>query len=148
MRKVFPQIVLWRALPGTSWVALLSYDSKQPFDPNVLIANSKIYSGTKDLSEESVKQAFLQLYSGNLTDAHTLFQGIPINSDDYPIIEYLSPLMRLEVIAEDAKWLTGSQLEDFVNQLFAATKPEQDPYLSLLPEADYQYLKASEASDQ
>lgn len=81
-------------------------------------------------------------YAGNITQNADLFQEFPINTDDKPIIEFLSPKTRGNQSEAQNTWLTSFTLDEFFQRLFAELPPEQDPYLQELSPEQLGYVQA------
>jgi len=117
MRQVFPRVTLWRRDFARS------------------AGNAR---GEKGTSRENT---FLGHYCGNLSVAKNLVESSPINTDDFPVIEYLSPRTHRNrhnnkggLMA--ASWFTDQPLTDFLGELLSLSLPGVDPYLVKVPEQE------------
>jgi hypothetical protein len=71
-------------------------------------------------------------YAGNLSVARRLVDHAPLNTDDRPLIEYLSPITHRRVGSHTASFLIGEELVRLYGDLQTAAPPEPDPYLARL----------------
>ena len=131
MAQVFPELTLWRGdlYPERSVLALVGRNAAAPLDPAVLAAQWRAMTG-EDTPEALLIDRALKFYAGNA--ASGLFAGVPINTDDQPLIEYLAPRSHRAVIAGTASFLTGPARDRLYADLLAALPPENDPYLARL----------------
>ena len=79
-------------------------------------------------------------YVGNLTRNKWLFREFPIQTDDRPLIEYLSPKTVSNQSAGNAKWFTGARLGRLSEKLLLTVPPGKDPYLRDLDERQVGYV--------
>ncbi|PIG92227.1 fused MFS/spermidine synthase [Gloeocapsopsis sp. IPPAS B-1203] len=148
MAEVFPQVVMWRGdlAPSRSIVALIGQKQAQPLDPQVIARHGRYLMNQLEAiatptSDEALTALLLRLYVGNIT-ASKLFDNYPINTDDYPLIEYLAPRTHRQVQTGTARFLVGSEREHLYHQIRSAVNPEADPYLVNLTSAQYGYVNA------
>jgi hypothetical protein len=73
---------------------------------------------------------------GNLEAARSLFENAPLNTDDRPLIEYLSPVTHRRVGGKTATFLTRDALVGLCAEFLRASPPEKDPYLARLTSAE------------
>jgi hypothetical protein len=71
-------------------------------------------------------------YVGNLEAAKTLVRSAPLNTDDRPLIEYLSPVTHRRVGGKTATFLIRDQLVALCADFMGTVPPGKDPYLSRL----------------
>ena len=58
------------------------------------------------------------LSAGNLRAVADLFDGVPLNTDDRPLIEFLAPkYTRVAATFENADWFTGKNLGSFYDTI-------------------------------
>ena len=70
-------------------------------------------------------------YCGNLTAARSLFDGYPINTDDKPLIEYVTPKMFRKLARENPIiWFVGPELTELTERIFERCPPSEDPILA------------------
>ncbi len=127
MQEVFPQITVWRgnfsALKPI--VGLLGHRSKKPLSRQ---------AGILRQSGEEAGVPLLAYYVGSLEPLRGQLAEFPINSDDHPVIEFLSPVTQRRIKAEKQHWLAGDELIELMATLL---QKDDRYYLSALPE----YLK-------
>jgi spermidine synthase len=116
-------------------VALVGQNQAQPLDPQVIARQ-----GRQLVSQQAIEGSFrdeeaiallLRLYVGNIT-ASGLFEDYPLNTDHYPLIEYLAPQTHRQVQTGSTRFLVGSERERLYDEIRAAVNPEADPYLTNL----------------
>ncbi|WP_416671332.1 spermidine synthase [Egbenema bharatensis] len=162
MAEVFPQVVLWRGdlAPSRSIVALVGQNQAQPLEPQVIarqgrqLVNQLGVSDRAMTDDDDLIALLLRLYVGNIT-ASGLFDDSPLNTDHYPLIEYLAPQTHRQVQTGATRFLVGSERERLYEELRAAVTPEADPYLANLTPAQYgdvvaghYYSRSAQLSDQ
>ncbi|MUL35018.1 fused MFS/spermidine synthase [Gloeocapsopsis dulcis] len=154
MAEAFPQVVLWRGdlAPSRSIVALVGQKQAQLLDPQVIARHGRhlmnqLGAIAIPTSDEALTALLLRLYVGNIT-ASRLFDNYPLNTDDYPLIEYLAPQTHRQVQTGAARFLVGSERERLYNQIRSAVSPEVDPYLANLTSAQYGYVNAGHSYSQ
>ena len=131
MAQVFPELTLWRGdlYPERSILALVGRMVPTPLDPAVPAQQwQAMTTGTAD--PEILTLQALKFYAGNA--ASGLFAHALINTDDYPLIEYLAPRTHRAVIAGQAQWLIGTERDALYAELLDALHPDADPYLARL----------------
>lgn len=79
---------------------------------------------------------------GNLTENREIFASAAVNTDDMPVIEYLSPIAQREQAAQRQPWFTGFPLADFQAELSRRLPPERDPYLARLQPEERRFATA------
>ena len=77
-------------------------------------------------------------YVGNMAGLRADGAALPLNTDDRPVIEYLSPRVR----AEGGRGFVGDELDRFLARILAATPPGRDPFLARLPPRELRYVEA------
>ncbi len=132
--EVFPQVHVWRGdfYANTPILALVGSADLAPLDPAVIGRNGRHLRGDSRLDPAVFLAVTLPFYAGNLGESRELVPNGQIHTDDRPVIEYQAPISHRNARAGRAEWFTGLELIDFFDQLFAATPPEKDPYLSRL----------------
>ncbi len=145
MLEVFPQVTLWRGdfISDTPTVALIGKSEVNPLNTAGIRRNVKhiIKSRPSDRITDLDVVPYV-LYAGNLTEVEHLFENHPINSDNYPLIEFLSPKTHQEQESNRVSPFTSKQLVDFFDQLFSLSPPEADPYLENLSKEQISYVYA------
>jgi spermidine synthase len=132
MLEVFDQVTLWRGdfLTSRPIAALMGHNERRPLDPKRVLEN---------VGHSSLPLFF---YAGNLSENPEMLGNDGVNTDNRPLIEYLSPRTHREEITGEKIWFTSVSLIDFYNQLGAQLSPKEDPYLSDLPEEHLQDIRA------
>ncbi len=98
MLEVFPQVTVWRN-DFQTWetaVALVGQQDKAPlipsdytgFTPEKRMGSMEKISRRRFTSDETT---LLLYYCGNLSGASSMFRDIPLNTDNHPLIEYMTP---------------------------------------------------------
>ncbi|MEE8349396.1 MAG: fused MFS/spermidine synthase [Acidobacteriota bacterium] len=145
MAEVFPQVTLWRGdfFTTTPIVALLGGNEPGPLDPEKVVGNTERLGSGRTIPDPRMLQGYpFFFYAGNLTANLDLLGNEGINTDNHPLIEYLTPVtQREEKIGEEA-WLTSDGLIDFFNQLARQLPPGEDPYLRDLSPEYLEYVEA------
>jgi spermidine synthase len=141
MAQAFPEVTLWRGdlYPERSILALVGRNDPAPLDPATLAAGWRAMTG-EDTPDEVLIDRALKFYAGNA--ASGLFAHAPVNTDDYPLIEYLAPRTHRAVIAGTAKWLTGLERDQLYADLLDALPSEDDPHLARLSPAQHALPRA------
>ncbi|WFE75019.1 spermidine synthase [Roseinatronobacter sp. S2] len=141
MAQAFPEVTLWRGdlYAERSILALVGRNDPAPLDPATLAAGWRAMTGSQE-AESVLADRALKFYAGNV--ASGLFADAPINTDDWPLIEYLAPRTHRAVIAGRANWLTGPVRDRLYDDLLTALPPQQDPHLALLTDAQRDLARA------
>ncbi|MGL4415237.1 fused MFS/spermidine synthase [Roseinatronobacter monicus] len=141
MAQAFPQVTLWRGdlYAERSILALVGHTDPSPLDPATLAAQWRTMTGSDEPDAVLIDRA-LKFYAGNA--ASGLLADAPINTDDWPLIEYLAPRTHRAVIAGRANWLTGQARDQLYADLLAALPPEDDPHLAQLDDAQRDLTRA------
>jgi spermidine synthase len=144
MAEVFPQLTLWRGdfSAARPIVALIGQSERRPLDPTTLAANiGELLSPS--VSEGGNDEYMVGLfYIANLTLLRPTLERYPMNTDNRPVIEYLSPITQVDTAAREGRYMVGTRLREFYDSLMQQSPPEDDPYLELLPEAEVAYVRA------
>src|SRR5262249_36156314 len=82
-------------------------------------------------------------YVGNLSAARSLVQYAPLNTDDRPLIEYLTPVTHRRVGSHTASFLIRDQLVRLCADFAQLVPAERDPYLSRLSPAERMFPMAA-----
>ncbi|MFU8892396.1 MAG: hypothetical protein ACNA8L_02100 [Luteolibacter sp.] len=86
------------------------------------------------------------LYAGNLTKSADLFRDFPVNTDNRPIIEYQTPITFRKIAENDQViWFVGPHLTGWVDRMFAACPPEEDPLWAGHPPESKHLVRAGAA---
>jgi len=130
----FPQVTLWRGdfLPEQPIVALIGQDAGATLDPQAITESFRHRRKSGELPRRLAVAFSALFYAGNLTANRDLFASAGINTDDRPLIEYLTPIAQREHFGDAQGWFTGASLADFQSEILNRVPPEQDPYLARL----------------
>lgn len=141
LAAVFPQVTLWRGnySPELPIVALVGRPDDVPLD-QLALARNVGRLGTHGLGNDAAGPDHMAglFYAGNLVAARRDMEREPLNRDDRPVIEYLSPKLQVET----GRRFIGIELDQFIEQLITSLPPERDPVLSLWPERERRYVRA------
>ena len=80
-------------------------------------------------------------YLGNLQAIKDSLSGIPINTDDKRTIEFNAPVLSQKANSGKASYIVGKEFEKLITALARGLPPQEDPYLSLLPENEIKYVE-------
>ena len=144
MLEVFDQITLWRAnfSPHVPIIALIGHSNPKPLDLDAMVTIFRKYARNENISEELIKACTLIYYSGNLSQIRSLFTKRPLNTDDLPLVEYLSPVTLRNQTSGHVRRFVGDELYDFFKRIFSLMPSENDHYLKNLSERELDYVQA------
>jgi len=124
-QKVFPHVQVWRGSsnPRYPMLALIGSNAKIDLEKNILGKTHDVTSKyTKDPYLVDLPSMFL-LYAGDQDSLHGLVKNAPINSDNYPLIEYLAPISHIS-----KQQFLGDTLIQFFDDLLAESKTRKSQY--------------------
>jgi spermidine synthase len=144
MLRVFPQVLLWRGefRATRPLVAFIGSADRRVLDPEVIVDRGRYVSRVPTLPAEATLAVTLPFYIGNLSEAPEIVPPGPINTDDYPVIEYAAPRTNRREKEGAAQWFHSLPLARFHEALWARTPPESDPYLARLSPREIDYVRA------
>lgn len=144
MLEVFPQVTLWKGdlFAKDVIVSLVGQKQKAPLNPEALVKQFKYLPWYKRESDDFALALPLIFYSGNISENSFLFRDVPVNTDNRPLVEYLSPITHREQKAKKASWFDSHELLRFYEKLRKQTPPEKDPFLSSLSIDDINAVRA------
>ena len=139
LMMMFPQVTLWRGdfSPSAPIVALVGRTSGMPIDHETLERNVKRLMPVASGETGAGNHMAGLFYAGALEPWVETLSGIPLNTDDRPVIEYLAP--KSEVGADR---FVGIRLAAFFERLVAFTPPDRDPALASFPPSELRYVGA------
>ena len=146
--EVFTQVTLWRGdfFTTTPIVALIGQNERKPLDGKRVLENVRQLSQTKIIADRQMLEGLpFFFYAGNLSqnrEVREVLEDYRVNTDNRPLIEYLSPRTHREEKIGEKIWFNSDSLIDFYNQLGAQLSPQDDPYLSNLPDEQLEYVLA------
>ena len=144
MLTVFEQVTLWRGHFGATRpvLALIGSAEATTLDPDAIDRNGRHVSGGRALPPSTALAVTLPFYAGNLSAADGLMPPGPINTDDRPLVEYLTPVTQREERTGATGWFNSTELADFLRRLQELVPPERDPHLRLLTAAQRDFVVA------
>ena len=144
MIKSFDQITFWRLDFSFSRpvAALIGHKNSTRMDTDELVANFRELTGDNSTHEDLIKASMLTYYSGNISQSREIFKGVPVNTDDLPLIEYLSPKSLYDHRSDNTQWLLGDNLYSFLENLLQSSRLIEDPYLKNLSVEETKYVEA------
>jgi len=144
MLTVFDQVTLWRGSFAAERpvLALIGAAGPTTLDPDVIDLNGQYLSGGRQLPPSTSLAVTLPFYAGNLSAADGLIPPGPINTDDRPLVEYLTPVTQREERTGATEWFNSAELGAFLRRLHELVPPERDPYLRLLTAAQRDFVVA------
>jgi spermidine synthase len=130
--RIFPRVTLWRGdfIAHQTVVALVGHRNREPLDPQVLERNLANPALKRDRSVPPGVGPLLSHYLGDLSSIADLFEDLPANTDDRPVIEFLAPLAEREQAAGRIGFFTGEEMIRFYGELMERNPPETDPFLA------------------
>lgn len=144
MLDVFPQVVMWRGdfYPERPILALAGSRDAPPLDPRVIVERARFISGNLQLPAKAALAMTLPFYAGNLTEAQAAVSPGPLNTDDWPVIEYRAPVTHRNERSGAEQWFRSLRLASFYEKVWQQTPPEEDPYLRRLDGEQIGYIRA------
>jgi spermidine synthase len=139
--EVFPHAVLWRGdfYANRPILALVASVDPAPLDAATLLRRARHLM--PDATDEQILAGVLPFYAGNLGAARGVLGEGPINTDEHPVIEYLSP--RTQWSASGASpWFVSLPLVRLFERIEAAAPTASDPYLAKLSPRERAYVEA------
>ncbi len=140
MLEVFGQVTLWRGdfFGNRPIVALIGQEEGARLHPESLTRIADVIAGGDEPQPGQVLP-FL-LYAGNLTRERERFADFPVNTDDRPYVEYLTPRTHRSKRAD--RFLVSFELADFYRRLRESLPFREDPYLQRLGPQQLGYVEA------
>ncbi len=141
---VFEQVTVWRGSFAAERpvLALIGAAGPNTLDPDVIDRNGEYLSGGRQLPPSTSLAVTLPFYAGNLSAADRLIPTGPINTDDRPLVEYLTPVTQREERTGATEWFNSAELAAFLRHLHELVPPERDPHLRLLTAAQRDFVVA------
>lgn len=124
LQTLFPQVTLWRSdfSPYKPVVGLLAQKQPDPLPEGVPVT----------ASPQAQALPLLAYYAGNLEALRAELQGLPVNREDKPVIEYRSPITQRLVQSGQVNWLAGAELIELMNNVLWLRPPGNDQFLQNL----------------
>ncbi len=144
MLAVFEQVTVWRGSFAAERpvLALIGAAGPTTLDPDVIDRNGEYLSGGRPLPASTSLAVTLPFYAGNLSAAGGLIPPGPINTDDRPLVEYLTPVTQREARTGATEWFNSAELAAFLRRLQGLVPPARDPHLRLLTAAQRDFVVA------
>jgi spermidine synthase len=139
MLEVFPHVTIWRGdlSVTTPTLVLIGRLDGAPLDPDMVQRRIHEVPEPYLLVGQGPRAAPLMWsYVGDLEAARALVEHAPLNTDDRPLIEYLSPVTHRRVGGRRASFLIRDHLTGLEAEFLSAVPPDRDPYLARLSPAE------------
>lgn len=146
MMSVFDQVSLWRDAfqPGQDVVGLIGQTTRQPLPATNVDSRADMRLAIQGRTVRDAmtfgfpfnEQTALFFYCGNVTENADLFADVPINTDDYPIIEYQAPRSYRRNANAESPWFTDKRIIALIETMQQNCPPSQDPLLANRSQAD------------
>jgi spermidine synthase len=139
--EVFPHVTLWRGdfYGNRPIVALIASLEPMRVDPAHLELRGRQLA--PELTDEEILAAVLPFYAGNLGAARGVLGAGDVNTDEHPVIEYLSPVAQWSDV-NSSPWFVSMPLVRFFERLQASAPFASDPYLAGLSAVERGYVEA------
>jgi spermidine synthase len=144
MLTVFEQVTVWRGSFAAERpvLALIGTAGPTTLDPDAIDRNGQYLSGGRQLPASTSLAVTLPFYAGNLSAADGLIPPGPINTDDRPLVEYMTPVTQREERTGASEWFNSAELAAFLRRLQQLVPPERDPHLRFLTAAQRDFVVA------
>ncbi len=141
LAEVFPHVVLWRGdfYANRPILALIATADPVSLDTGLLLRRARQVA--PNLTDEDILAGVLPFYAGNLGAARAVLGEGDVNTDEHPVIEYLSPRTQWAT-GNQSPWFVSMPLLRFFERLAAAAPPASDPYLATLSAKEHGYVEA------
>jgi spermidine synthase len=138
---VFPNVVLWRGdfYANRPILALIAVPEAATLDTALVLRRARHL--VPSASAEEILSGVLPFYVGNVGAARGVLGQGEINTDEHPVIEYLSPRMQWSSGGE-SPWFVSMPLVRFFERLQRAAPVASDRYLANLSPAQRGYVEA------
>ncbi len=134
MTRSFPMVSLWRGdfYANQPIMAMIGHQNSGPLSPELPIIQRSSADLVTMQSSGDAQIPLLSYYLGTLNDDHDWVQGVALNTDDHPVIEYLAPESHRAERAGLIDWFVGEQMIAFMQFMQQTSEPSADPYLQEL----------------
>jgi len=132
MLEVFPMVTLWRGnfKAGRPVAALIGHQDATPIKSDSPILDLSRAALGEWSSGNGDQVPFMAHYVGSLKAEDIHITKAPLNTDNYPVIEYLAPINHRLEKAGQAQWFVNGQLLEFMAPYLHDDVLTADPYLS------------------
>lgn len=136
MTQSFPMVSLWRGdfYANQPILAMVGHQDAKAMSPELPIIQRSMQDLGAMQESNDAQIPLLSYYLGTLTEEHNWLQGVALNTDNLPIIEYLAPESHRAERAGALDWFVGEQMIEFMQQMQQSNEPNNDPYLQELNE--------------
>ena len=156
MLEAFDEVTMWRNNfePGLEKVALIGRMDSSPMPVPEGGRRAAMLAAVDGLAWQATTPDMFRvaadsmpfLYAGNLSASAHLFDGVPVNTDNRPIIEYQTPITFRNVAQDDEViWFVGPRLSAWVDRLLSESPLEDDPVWAGHPEETKHLVRAGAA---
>lgn len=146
MQQAFPTVTMWRGDFSASHpaVCLVGHKESTPLNWSTFEQRSIALNAKLDINQQppfNKIPGHLTYYAGNLT-ASKLMNDAPLNTDNFPLIEYSAPVThRAEKAGEETRFI-GKPMLLFYDKLTLAAPIKDDPWLANAPQHAAQIAEA------
>ena len=121
LAAVFGEIEVWRCefQAKQSILALVGRAAEgSQLDPSGVATRAAAHAKKHVTTPKWMRgYGFFELYAGQLSSEASLFDDVPLNTDQQPIISYQAPKTHREVLSGQASWVSGAGYLQLLNQL-------------------------------
>ena len=162
MLDVFPLVTLWRGgfMSDKAIMGIIGHKNNKPVSRESLVKNLEyeiskfnfsniIYpieadgTGYNQFRESpDLVSSFMLFYAGNLSQVADLFKSYQINTDNFPVIEYLAPRTHRAQKAKIKDWFVNEELISLLKRIHEFSGPETDLFLVNLTAQQRQHYTA------
>ena len=141
---VFPHATLWRGgfSADRPVLAIIAQAEPTPLDADRLADRFRERRQSPELTRSKAVGLTAMFYAGNLDSLRPDLEGVPVNTDDRPRLEYESPIHQRRQRSGEASFLVGADLARWFADLARRAPPEEDPYLADFEPEEIDYVKA------
>ena len=141
LTEVFPNVTVWRGdfYANRPILALVASAGRAPLDTAALLRRARQL--VPGIADDAILAGVLPFYAGNLGAGRRVLGEGNINTDEHPVIEYLSPRTQWGTGGE-SPWFVSMPLVRFFERLDAAVPVASDPYLAKLTARERGYVEA------
>ena len=139
MLEVFDQVSLWRNnfQPSEEVIVFAGHKGMDPLPACDIDASADKFKAIAGRNHRNLQQlslpfnpqTILFFYCGNLTESKELFADYPVNTDDKPVIEYMSPRTYRNKTDGPLPWFVGPRIARLVEEIQRRCPADKDPLL-------------------
>ena len=141
--SVFPEVTLWRSdfSGSNASIALIGQEAGAKLNQEILKKNIIHVVDTSNNNQNNSDHMAGLFYLGNLKALKGHLSSVMINNDNLRTIEFKSPILTQKANAGEQTYIVKDTLEKLLSSLIKNLPPENDPYLSELPQEEIKYVK-------